>query len=430
MRGTWLVAMGWMALAACGDDDVRSVDGGSHDAQTVVDAARDAFTPRDAAEHDTSTRDAAPNGDGGRDAATPANQHPTLAALPDNTVIDLGPIGCTAPEGEDDNYCRIATDYSGMVYDSGHHRMLVFGGGHASTMTDAIQAFDLSGTLTWSDLYTPTPCSRMTTDNVNAALGAWIDGPSGPYPRPVSAHTYDLVGYAPDQDEFLLIGRLFTAGSCTSISNDVTGPVAHYAFANNQWSFSSDDASRNTSNGIATSEYDPISKRFIALGSEGLVVYDPATRTASPQYDALSTSGGDSVDISALGYANHMVYFPPNDRFYYFLRGNPVRVYEVTLDRQDFSNTTIDLIDTSGPSSPHSEPGYDYDRKNEMIGGGVIDGVFYAFQPTTRTWTSHVMLGASDSNSVFHALAYDPINNVFIFRSANNTWAYRFQGDR
>ena len=53
------------------------------------------------------------------------------------------------------------TDYSGFVYDPKNHQMLAFGGGHATTMTDAIVALPLGGDLVWKSLYQPTPCMLM-----------------------------------------------------------------------------------------------------------------------------------------------------------------------------------------------------------------------------------------------------------------------------
>jgi hypothetical protein len=84
--------------------------------------------------------------------AVSANGHhpinPSLAAIPDNTwsrVTDSGP-----PSG--------ALAYSGMAYDSKHHKLLVFGGGHWDYSGNEIWAFDIN-TLTWSRMYEPVPQS-------------------------------------------------------------------------------------------------------------------------------------------------------------------------------------------------------------------------------------------------------------------------------
>src|SRR5690349_1626494 len=94
-------------------------------------------------------------------------KNPRLDAIADETAIDLGVFQCEGVGGEDPDLCRRATDYGGFVYDAHHHQMLLFGGGHSTTMTDSVHAFDLGGTLEWRDLYTPTPCDSMTTQNLD-----------------------------------------------------------------------------------------------------------------------------------------------------------------------------------------------------------------------------------------------------------------------
>lgn len=54
-----------------------------------------------------------------------------------------------------------------------------------------------------------------------------------------------------------------------------------------------------------------------------------------------------------LSFGQNLVYFPPNQKMYYIL--NNGGVYEVTLNRSDFSKTTIVLmngITGNPPSTP------------------------------------------------------------------------------
>jgi hypothetical protein len=317
------------------------------------------------------------------------------------------------------------------VYDPHHHTMLMFGGGHATTMTDSIHVLDLGGALTWSDLYPPTPCSAMTAGNVDMDKGAWLSGGDGPYPRPISTHSYDLLAVAPQLDEFIIVGRIFTGGRCNPVGNDIGGKVAHFDRMRQTWSFSStaNGDSYEFANNIPGSEPDPVSGKIVLFSGAGLSLYDPATREYSHVADTLENAGGDSVTVTGTSYANHLVYFPPDDRFYYFVRNQPVDVYALHFDRDDPEQSTVEKLATSGPTSGHSEPSYDYDTVNRVIGGGVQDGQFFAFDPATRTWTMHPMHGGDVGNQAFHALAYDPVDNVFIVvtdhDSGQRTWAYR-----
>jgi len=354
----------------------------------------------------------------------PFAPHAILAGLADHHAVNLATFECSEADTSDGPNCGGLTDYSGMDYDPVHHRMLVFGGGHATTMFDSPVSLALTETeLAWRPLYPHTPCASMAESNLDSELGVWIAGPAGPYPRPLAAHTYDFVAVAPEVDSLVLLGRYYTGGYC-SPSNDIGGPIAHFTFETGTWSFSEAET-RDFSSGLAGAEYDPISKSFVSMGTGGLAVYDPVSRVATKV--SVEITGGT---FGELGYANHMTYFPPSDEFYYFMRGGPT--YVLVLDRSDYSRSTIRRVTTTGPASPHGEPGYDYDSTNQLIGGGVTGGNFYAFDPRTLRWSAHPIQGGTPGYQAFHALAYDPVNNVFIFvtdyESGRRTWAYRHQG--
>jgi hypothetical protein len=385
------------------------------DAGVVTDAGVDAGT-RDAG--------APPPLDGG---------HPRLRTLGDNTVLDLGAFACTDPSGSG-NLCASVTDYSSMVYDSNNHQLLLFGGGHATTMTDTVFWFDLNDTLRWHEFYPPTPCSQMTTSNIDQTLGAWRAGTSGPYPRPLAAHTFDQLAFAPAQNDFVLVGRFFTGGTCGNISNDIGGPVAHFALTAGTWSFAAKSATRSST--LDGTEFDPVSGKVLLFGATGLGFYDPATRQATLDIDAanggqLKNTLGQKVGFSGLSYGNDLVYFPPTDTFYYFVRGTPVETYALKLNRANLSDSTLDLVATTGPTSNQEEPGYAYDSHNQIIGGGVTANRFYAFDPVSKTWAGLTVQGGTPGDQAFLAVNYDPVSNVFIFvtsrASGAHTWAYRYK---
>ena len=88
---------------------------------------------------------------------------------------------------------------------------------------------------------------------------------------------------------------------------------------------------------------------------------------------------------------------------------------------------------TGTPSS--AQTGWAYDAVNQIIGGGVNKGTFYAYDPATRTWTSRTIqprTSGSIGTVAFHALDYDPVNNVYVFvtdkASGRRTWVYRYAG--
>jgi hypothetical protein len=343
----------------------------------------------------------------------------------------LGTYSCTDVDGEFSGKCRIVTDYSGMVFDKKRREFLVFGGGHGSTNYDGLNAFNMN-TLSWNEKYKPTSCSAMVNpNNYDRANGAWLSDSSGPYPRPAARHTVDLMVYAESIDGLVLLTHVEGNGPCpgvtyTAYNFATTGKIPQYDLTNNQWTFS-DDAPPVT---WPAAEYDPVSQKIVILGSEGLMIYDPVTKKNATAIDLRAVYGvqdeSGSIIASDMAYNNHLVYFPPNDKMYYFQR-QTARTFEITLDRTDFSKSRIVQLNTFGLPSPHVEPGYAYDAVNHIIGGGVYANKFYAFNPLTKSWTVQSILGGAPGNEAFHAIGYDDANNVFVFITEDRqTWAYRY----
>lgn len=82
------------------------------------------------------------------------------------------------------------------------------------------------------------------------------------------------------------------------------------------------------------------------------------------------------------------------------------------------------------------ELGWAYDTQNQVIGGGVVGGVFHTFDPITKNWTATTMNVSSPvdgrviNTMSTHTLDYDVLNGVYVFQSyaggyGSRTWAYR-----
>jgi hypothetical protein len=323
--------------------------------------------------------------------------HPVLANLAPNTAHDLGPYQCSPVGGEPPERCRLITDYSGMVYDPWRHRMVVFGGGHASTNYDALNTFDLN-VLRWVEEYPPTPCSAMVPENFDYDHGAWRSGPAkGPYPRAAARHTTDqliVLG-----DELIVLAGVEGNGPCPGVPNvgKYTGynfsaqpRATHYNFRTRTWTFHAAAGGLNWP-GAA---YDPPSNKIVLLGRIALEIYDPVAKTKTRAIDlgqrgVVKDEEGKPLP-NLLRYNNNLVYFPPNQKLYYFEAGMQ-RVYEVNVNRNDFSRSTITRLETTGTPPPPLPIGYAYDPVNKVIGGGPLRNVFYAFDPVSkacgnRTW--------------------------------------------
>ncbi|MFT3766132.1 MAG: hypothetical protein QM820_11545 [Minicystis sp.] len=380
------------------------------------------------------TGGAPPAPDGGVDASSPPHDpNPILAGLADNTALDLGAYGCDQP-ADGPAGCGAITDYSRFNYDPVTHRLLMFGGGHAGRIGTDVVAFDFA-TLKWSSLYPSVLCADMIPDNWDPATSSWKETNNGTS-SPVARHTWDMmvvidVGGA---HELVIVTSGGIGGTTPELCGDpkppfpevqLHGPMLRWDIAASTWSYgtkSMDDLFYYAD----AAEADPVSGKIVVLGSEGLQRFDPATESV----EILAGAPSD------LGYSNNLVYFPPNDRFYYIARGNPTRVFEVQVDRSSAGASSVMEIATTG-APPSGESGWAYDSVNQVIGGGVADGVFYAFDPVSRAWTSKTMgVAPADGGSpigtiAFHALDYDPVDNAYIFltdyASGRRTWAYRYR---
>ena len=132
------------------------------------------------------------------------------------------------------------------------------------------------------------------------------------------------------------------------------------------------------------------------------------------------------------------VYFPPLDRFYYMVQGGRAKgkkilegVYEITLDRTDWSESRIRRLEPDSPGE--TGHAWAYDPVHELIGGGVRGGRFFAFDPRREAWYS-VEIQSDSEHPVGtvsdYALAFDPVSGVYLWRtdrsSGRRTWAYRW----
>ncbi|HEY7652067.1 MAG TPA: hypothetical protein VIG07_04535 [Methylomirabilota bacterium] len=346
--------------------------------------------------------------------------NPILQAIPANTALDLGPYTCRSPE-DDPSDCVSITAYSRFVYDRLNHQILMFGGGHAATHRTDVDVFDFS-TLTWGSAYPSTPCSQMRLSNLDRVRGGWTS--TG---HPLARHTYDMLVMADNIKRLLVLGSPNGHGGCPESPPGkdqyfFDGKIAMYDPVAKTWSYSK--AGTDGWEDFGTAEYDPVSGLVVVMDHESVWTYNPVTQAKTPRV-ALSFRG--------LGYAKNLVYFPPTRRMYYIADGN--LIVEIDLGDGPSVKLRMRLVDDIKGDVPQlAETGFAYDPVNRIIGGGVLDGFFYAFDPVARRWTRQRMTpqpaGAFIGAVSYHTLDYDPVNHVFIFltrqESDARTWAFRY----
>jgi len=349
---------------------------------------------------------------------------PDLATLPPNTALDLGRYACDDLSGS--GYpCQSIDNYSSFVYDRARHQMLWFGGGNHATSRDDVVLFDFTS-LTWKSAYAPTPCSEQVPSNADLVNGAWIS--TG---HPMSRQTYDMLAMAESTDELVMLTYAAPGPDCRDWPADapdlnaVPGHVAHYDPTAAKWTFSPTEATTWSSDSAA--EYDAVSGLIVIVGQTGLFTYDPVGHSAAFRMTP------DSLE--RLNYSAQLVAYPPTGSMYYFTRTG--LVFEVTPDRNDWSKSTVvELTDMTGDIPAADTKGWAYDPEHQLIGGGVKNGIFYAFDPTSRKWTSRTIARSADGGAAalavsFFTLVYDDLDKVFIFFTSYGegswtTWAYRY----
>ncbi len=372
-----------------------------------------------------------------------ARANERLRAIPANTALDLGAYRCEDfPELIDTEQtpgCGTITDYSGMVYDPVGHRMLVWGGGHAATYRDDVEALDLE-TLEWYVDAPPTPCEDMVIENVDLSLSRWITTN-----HPIARHSYDLLVVVPDEPALWMLAKIQGRGrGCNHLppvsdeapyvlSDGSGGAVARYDLVARQWTFYPDVTAWSFGAGA---EYDPVSGKILLVGGHGMSVLDPQAGVVAARVEWPDESLRRKIDT---GEGVKLLYVPPRDSFYVVVAAPRTEeaggVFEVTVDRWDWTRSSIRTIPTPLPDPPPDSQAWAFDESAGLIVGGVRDGVVYAFDPETEQWAWQQAEVDSDEGAAVGsvaalALAYDPVDAVIIFRtdhhSGRRTWAYRW----
>jgi hypothetical protein len=397
----------------------------------------------------------------------PIDPNPIFDSLEAGEALELCTYTCTQMSGGG-AFCESVTDYSGMVWDADRNRVLIPpGGGHASTNWTGLNTLDLGGsTFTWSQAYPSHTIAENIPSNFDFTRGVWLTGAGvGPFPRPAARHTLgnlhivdsELINLATiegnGQEGFTSSAwdayRVPPGSGYTSFEIRDEGNVAgglqpkvpHQNLDTYAFTFSTSFASIN---GYGSSAYDPQSEKIIVMSDTLLSTYDPVTKTRTDHIN-FSTSGGSlkllnesGVPTSSglIGINGSMTYFPEDGRLYYIsngAQGEGVNVFRVELDRSDFANSIVRILNVTGTKPTGGEMfemHFAYDSVNEIIGGAVKASKFYAFHPTTKVWEQVSITGGLPGDTAFHAHCYASPHNVHIFvttsASGRKTWAFRY----
>jgi hypothetical protein len=346
-----------------------------------------------------------------------ANGHhpinPTLAAIPDNTwerVTDSNQSG--PPSG--------ALAFSGMAYDSKHHKLLVFGGGHWDYSGNEIWAFDIN-TLTWSKMYEPVPESAYTSQYASSQYPGAILYPDPNAPlseaQPLTRHTYDTVEFIESQ------GLLFTRGTFTwgDGSNGYCWGCRDtwtYDLDTNKWTYRN-LAGAPVDKGDGAAAYDPVADLMVVVSQAQTFVYDINT----DQWTERFTSGNPVSSIEIV------MEYDSKRRVMYLFGGEFPSSNE--LWEYDPAGNSWTKLNPSGQLPPTGGGyGLAYDRVNEVLVAFHGGGGTWVYHPDLNAWTEqNPTTGNPPASGRVHGnLKYDRINNVvFLVSDRGGTWAYRYR---
>jgi hypothetical protein len=346
-------------------------------------------------------------------AALASGHHPinaSLAAIPDNTwsrVTNTGP-----PSG--------ALAFSGMAYDSKHHKLLVFGGGHWDYSGNEIWAFDIN-TLTWAKMYEPVPESAYTSQYASSQYPGAILYPDPNAPlseaQPLTRHTYDTVEFIESQGVLFTRGRYTWGdgqqGYCWGCRDTWT-----YDLDTNKWTYRN-LAGFPVDKGDGAAAYDPVADVMVVVSRDGTFAYDINT----DQWTERAPSGSpiSSIEI-AMEYDSkrHVMYLFGGE----YPSHSELWEYDLAANRWTKLNPTGQVPPAGGGY------GLAYDRVNGVLVAFKGDAGTWVYDPALNTWREqNPTTGHPPANGRVHGnLKYDPINNVvFLVSNQGGTWAYRYR---
>ncbi|MBL8027410.1 MAG: T9SS type A sorting domain-containing protein [Fibrobacteres bacterium] len=306
-------------------------------------------------------------------------------------------------------------DFSGMVYNRFDHKIIAFGGGHATAQFPTnVAEFDFS-TLKWSfmiNIDSIASCKNLY--NAQTALfdsaGQKLGGVR--YNGKIyagSRHTYDGLEMAADSN-IMISAQAQEFSGCQVDKYDSL-------FQGGSGLFTLDPTKKEWSlihkAGLATSycysAVNPAEPDLIYLGSAGMGGFNAVNWKTGEKITKRSVSFSAGSDMS-------MTYCPERKSFLAFPYSS---LYEYSIA----TNTWTKLSPLGTPPNCYSL-NVVYDSLNKVF-CCFYDSSFYYYSPSANTWYN--LPKKRYLSRLFHHHVYDPVNNVHVMVGAGwNTYAFKF----
>ncbi len=348
----------------------------------------------------------------GEDAKPPAfAANPELKGLSEKTVKVLVPEGAYKGDAN-------VLDYSGMVYDHHRHKVLAFGGGHATArFPNSVHEFD-PATLKWTALTEDVPPNAYTAENsVRNKEGAKLGGVKWQGKNWAgSRHTYDGLVMLPHVDLMVSAqAQEFQSTQCPK------GYRENYQGGSGLWIF------------------DPVKREWSVSEKTGLAVSYCISEVSPNEPDwvymwssdmagnqAVNWKTGEARKVrdlprKSIGYAG-VTWCPETNTFWCFPRKQTAAwEYDPKADvwkTHEFKGEAPDTYDVNTVWDPVAG-----------VFGLFSKGRFHYFSPRDLTWYHlETDLDKSlDNGPMRHHHIYDPVDNVHIAVAGRwKTMAFKF----
>jgi hypothetical protein len=293
--------------------------------------------------------------------------------------------------------------WSGGTFDTGHNRLLVWGGGHSDYGGNEVYAFNIS-TLSWTRLWGP---SADIPPMPSSCSSTYSDG------NPCSRHTYDGIAYLPVQDRMWIISGSDFCGpggaTIDAFTLSLSGTPSWTRRANPPWGYLE-----------ICSDYDPVTGHvfFAAPAStKTLTEYNPAT-------DSYSDVGDGNLGEGVATHQNGVI--------------DPVRRQFISVGRGDTGSHTAYSYNLAaahpipgvarstsgngaGTMNSADYPGLAFDPVSDRVIGWDGGANVYSLNTTTWVWTTitpaagNTVVPTGPAGHGTHGrFAYIPSKNAFI----------------
>ncbi len=339
----------------------------------------------------------------GEKAAKPRfKPNPKLVGIPEMTARVI----CEGHKGD-----RGVLAYSSMVYDHHRHKLLTFGGGHATSFPTSVHEFDLDK-LKWEEVSPDVPRSEFTRANAvmdkNGKPLAGVKWKGKIYA--CSRHTYDGLAMAPKQCLMLVAGGVSNAGYSSKLDNKIfrecyTGRgLWKFDPVKREWSVSkaNDLAGNHVSSAVWPREPDWI----YVLGKKGF-------RAVNWKTEEIRTLGKKPKGWAPL---TGLEYYPEEEALVGFPKGSKKAPQNKLMVKYSLTAKKWTTAEVKGDAPVTHDLGTVWDPRNKVF-VCCSRGFFYYFNPRENRWykvSDKPAAGLKEGGTVRHHHVYDPVNNVHI----------------